>query len=288
MSLPLQLSQSVVPPELITETPAPLPTTNFSLPPPSQTLQSLPVSSDLPLIQTSEPTEYDLLDVPALSEVGDLVDADVDDQCNELLTELGVEPDKIRKLCGAGYFTPIEDLKLKFENATQWYQNQLQELESDKAELNSMVLAPDTNPDLRARAKNALNTLQERYSETEQAYLAMLQMNSTVSKAVDALADIRKEVLQMVSLLRDKLREGGLYGADLSEQQRSIIEQSQLDNEIQNQLGSSLKSSSTPLSQEIAESVNDIIQTEGTAKKNQETGLTPIEDEEEESEEIIL
>ena len=217
----------------------------------------------------------------------------LDEDCDVLMKELGIAPDNIHKLCGEGFYGPIRELKDKFQTGIDWYLDQLRKLDSEEDRLNAVAINPNTTAELRNRANEALSVVQQEKARVKDSYDALLPMNELVSEGVDAYAEIRKELLAALWVLRSRLMEGGLYGKQLEADTRQLIAETALDKELEEQVQPTAPVTlSHQLEQRIDKSVANILKEDPTietkekekkeGKKMNPPVLTSIDDEEEE------
>jgi len=216
--------------------------------------------------------EDNILPLTGIRKTYDDIPADLDGQCKGLMTDLGIAPDNVQKLCNEGFYGPIRELKDAFTTALEWYKNRLAELDADESELNALVVNPATQPSIRTTGQQSLQVLKEQREKVSAAYQGLLSMNELVSRGVDAFDEIRKQLLAALYVLQQRLQQGGLDPQDLNESQRAILTQTALDQQLQSQLGSS--ESGAPLEAKIAQSVNEVLATESESESKSANEIT--------------
>lgn len=238
---------------------------NVSLPPISDATSTFSASENGTLVTdvVLSGEDDDLDDILPLSGVEKQYNGDAEELnqgCETLMKDLGIAPDNIKKLCGNGFYGPIIDLKEKFKTAIDWYQDKLNELEDDEKKINTLIINPTVSPDIRKRAETALSTIQEQKMEIRESYLSLLPMNQTVSDAVDAMVELRRQLLVALQMLKQRLTNGGIYGDNLQSEDRGLIENSVLDAQLMTMVDNEEQPQATTIDRKtIIESVDQIL-----------------------------
>jgi hypothetical protein len=216
------------------------------------------------LEQTDQGLDDSILPLTGIRKTYDDIPANLDGQCKGLMTDLGIAPDNVQKLCDEGFYGPIRELKDAFSSALDWYKTRLAELDADESELNALVVNAGTQASVRSTAQQALDILKEQREKVSAAYQGLLGMNELVSRGVDAFDEIRKQLLAAIYVLKQRLQQGGLNPQDMDQSQREIMTQTALDQQLQSQLGSE---PGARLEDVITNSVDEVLATESASKK---------------------